>query len=45
MKPEPLGGGGTFNLCTAAVERVNGMGHIDCLMRICAAKGFDAIGL
>ena len=36
---------GTFNIRTAAVNGVNGMGHIDTLLRICAAKGCDVIGL
>ena len=36
---------GTFNVCTAAVNGVNGIGHIDTLLRTCAAKGCDVIGL
>ena len=36
---------GTFNVCTAAVDGVNGIGHIDTLLRTCAAKGCDVIGL
>ena len=36
---------GTFNVRTAAVNGVNGIGHIDTLLRTCAAKGGDAIGL
>ena len=36
---------GTFNVRTAAVNGVNGIGHIDTLLRICAAKGFDVIRL
>ena len=34
---------GTFNVRTAAVKGVNG--HIDVLLRICASKGCDVIGL
>ena len=30
---------GTFNVRTAAFKGVNGIGHIDVLLRICAAKG------
>ena len=36
---------GTFNVCIAAVNGVNGIGHIDTLLRTCAAKGCDVIGL
>ena len=36
---------GTFSVRTAAVNGVNGIGHIDTLLRTCAAKGFDVIGL
>ena len=36
---------GTFNARTAAVNGVNGIGHIDTLLRTCAAKGCDVIGL
>ena len=36
---------GTFNVCTAAVNVTNGIGHIDTLPRPCAAKGCDIIGL
>ena len=36
---------GTFNVRTAAVNGVNGIGHIDTLLRPCAAKGCDVIGL
>ena len=36
---------GTFNVRTAAVNGVNGIGHIDTLLRLCAAKGCDIIGL
>ena len=36
---------GTFNVRTAAFKGVNGIGHIDVLLRICAAKGCDVIGL
>ena len=35
----------TFNVCTAAVNGVIGIGHIDALLRLCAAKGCDFIGL
>ena len=35
----------TFNVRTAAVKGVNGIGHIDSLLRPCAAKGCDVIGL
>ena len=36
---------GTFNIRTAAVNGVNGSGHINTLLRPCAAKGCDVIGL
>ena len=36
---------GTFNVRTAAVNGVNGIGHIDTLLTTCAAKGCDVIGL
>ena len=36
---------GTFNVRTAAVNGVNGIGHIDTLPRTCTAKGCDVIGL
>ena len=36
---------GTFNVRTAVVNSVNGIGHIDTLLRTCAAKGCDVIGL
>ena len=36
---------GAFNGHTAAVNGVNGIGHIDTLLRPCAARGFDVIGL
>ena len=36
---------GTFNVRTAAVNGINGTGHIDTLLRTCAAKGCDVIGL
>ena len=36
---------GTFNVHTAAVNGANGVGHIDTLLRSCAAKGYDVIGL
>ena len=36
---------GTFNVRTAAVNGVSGIGHIDTLLRPCAAKGYDVIGL
>ena len=36
---------GTFNVRTAAFKGVNGLGHIDVLLRICASKGCDVIDL
>ena len=36
---------GTLNVRTAAVNGVNGIGHIDTLLRTRAAKGCDVIGL
>ena len=36
---------GTFSTRTAAVNGVNGIGHIDTLLGPCAAKGCDVIGL
>ena len=36
---------GTFNVRAAAVNGVNGIGHIDTLLRPCAPKGCDVIGL
>ena len=36
---------GTFNVRTVAVNGVNGIGHIDTLLRTCAAKDCDVIGL
>ena len=36
---------GTFNVRTAAAKYVNGIGHIDTLLRPCAAKGCEDIGL
>ena len=36
---------GTFNVRTAAINGVNGIGHIDTLLRTCAAKGCYVIGL
>ena len=36
---------GKFNVRTAAVNGVSGTGHIDTLLRTCAAKGCDVIGL
>ena len=36
---------GTFNVRTAAVNGINGIGHIDTLLRPCAAKGCGVIGL
>ena len=36
---------GTFNVRTGAVNGVDGIGHIDTLLRPCASKGCDVIGL
>ena len=36
---------GTFNVCTAIVNGVNDIGHINILLRPYAAKGCDIIGL
>ena len=36
---------GAFNVRTAAANGVNGNGHIDTLMRACAAKSCDVIGM
>ena len=36
---------GTFNIRITAVNGINGIGHIDTLLRPCAAKGCDFIGL
>ena len=36
---------GTFNVRIAAFKSINGIGHIDVLLRICAAKYYDVIGL
>ena len=36
---------GTFNVRAAAVNGINGIGHIDTLLRPCAANGYDVIGL
>ena len=36
---------GMFNGRTAEINGVNGIGHIDTLLRICAAKGCDVLGL
>ena len=36
---------GSFNVRTAAVNGVNGIGHIDTLLRTCAAKGCCVIRL
>ena len=36
---------GTFNVRKAVVNGVNGIGHIDTLLRPCAAKGRDVIVL
>ena len=36
---------GTFNVRTAAVNGINGIGHINTLLRPCAAKGCNVIGL
>ena len=35
----------TFNICTAAVNGVNGIDHTDTLLRTCAAESCDVIGL
>ena len=35
----------TFNFRTAAVNGVNGIGHIDTVLKPCAAEGCDVIGL
>ena len=35
---------GMFNVRTAAVNGVNGIGRIDTLLRTCAEKGWDVIG-
>ena len=36
---------GTFNVRTVAAKGVNGIGYIVCLLRICAGKGCEVIGL
>ena len=36
---------GTFNVRTAAINGANGIDHIDTLLRPCAAKGCDIIGM
>ena len=36
---------GTFNVRTATVNGVNGIGHIDTLLRTCSAKGCDVTGM
>ena len=36
---------GTFSVRTAAVNGANGIGHIDTLLRPCAAMGCGVIGL
>ena len=36
---------GRFNVRTAAFKGVNVIGHIDLLLKICASKGCDVIGL
>ena len=36
---------GTFSVRPAAVNDVNGIGHIDTMLRPCAANGCDVIGL
>ena len=36
---------GMFNVRPAAVNGINGIGHVDTLLRTCAAKGCDIIGL
>ena len=35
----------TFNVCTTVVNGVNGIGHINTLLRTRAVKGCDVIGL
>ena len=35
---------GALNVHTAAVNGVNGIGHIDTLLITCAARGWDVIG-
>ena len=34
----------TFRVCTAAVNGCNGIGHMETLLRPCAARGCDGIG-
>ena len=36
---------GMFHVRTAAVNKFNGIRRIDTLLRLCAAKGCDVIGL
>ena len=36
---------GTFNVCTSAVDGVNGLGQIDTLLRPCATRNCDVIRL
>ena len=36
---------GPFNVRTTVLKGVNGIGHIDVLLRICAAKGCNVVGL
>ena len=36
---------GTFNVCRAAINGVGSISHIDTLLRPCAAKGCDVIGV
>ena len=36
---------GTFNVCKAAVNGVNGIGHIESLLRPCAVRGCTVIRL
>ena len=36
---------GTFNICTEVVNGVKSIGHTDTLVRSCAAKGYNVIGL